>query len=68
MNNTELTTEQQAALWRVWNRSPAWWGGNRPRYCDFMREAVSMIGGNGCVIVKAGAMYLGIEQDGYTHS
>lgn len=56
----QVTTKaQRKALKRVWLRDPA------VPYRSFRR---SVQWGHGYVMVQFAGMWLGIEQDGYTHS
>jgi hypothetical protein len=60
----KLTKAQQSALLSVYNRQ---WGDKPKTYLAFRRTAInnSLIG---CVMVPYAGMWLGIEEDGYTHS
>lgn len=55
-----ITKEQQQALLRVYNRKDLGMS-----FLSFRRTAVQ---GYDCVMVQWCGMWLGIEQDGYTHS
>ncbi len=56
---TKLNKAQQQALLRVWKRNP------NGSFLDLRRRVQP---GWGCVMIQAGSIWLGIEEDGYTHS
>jgi hypothetical protein len=61
-----LTREQVEALKRVYDRRTDFW--EKPKsYLAFRRTAV-VSNLQGCVMVPWCNMWLGIEEDGYTHS
>ena len=61
----KLTKEQQRALLAIYNTPCPWKKPNS--YLAFRRTAInnSLMG---CVMVPYASMWLGIEEDGYTHS
>jgi len=61
MKLTKLTKQQQMAVARLSGRY------DKP-YKELRREVVSTIGFDSCVMINIGHMWLGIEEDGYTHS
>ena len=75
-----LTKPQRKALKRIYDRHiigpPAQWAGQRfvianhirPTYRQFRRTVKPLLCGDGCAMVAAGGMWIGIETDGYTHT
>lgn len=69
-----LTKAQRKALKQIYLRHiiRATRSGDRtgriPAYREFRRTVTPLLCGNGCAMVHAGGMWLGIETDGYTHS
>jgi hypothetical protein len=59
------TDAQITALRRVWLRQAP---DTRGDYADFLKRVHLLAGGDGCILVEAAGMFLGIETDGYTHS
>lgn len=57
---TGLTKDQQKSLLRKWAQS-----NQGMSYIQFRRTVQS---GFDCIMVKWSGMWLGIEEDGYTHS
>ena len=62
---TKITREQRVALKRIYDRGPEWFGPEYPATYREFRKSVVL--GFGCLMVRAGGMWLGIETDGYTH-
>lgn len=61
-----LSKEQQQSLKRKWLQAKQWDNPIPLSYLQF-RRSVQVDAWN-CAMVKWGSMWLGIEQDGYTHS
>ena len=57
----KLTKQQQLAVARLSQRY------DKP-YRELRREVMPTIGSDPCVMINVGHMWLGIEEDGYTHS
>ena len=57
-----LTKQQRASLHRKWQQN-----NQGMTYREF-RKTVQHAPGMDCVLVEWSGMWLGIEQDGYTHS
>ena len=62
----KTTRAQRLALSRIWHRR-IWGKPNHLTYREFRKTVVPYVGG-GCVMVPWAGMWLGIEEDGYTHS
>ncbi len=58
-----MTKEQETALRRVHERHQV-----EADFDTFKASASPLLGGDGCLMVQVGSMWLGIETDGYTHS
>lgn len=76
-DNRNITMAQAVALHRVFMRAPLYWDGAMARNLDNEPSAPEMtfedfVGqcqlSTDCVMVPWCGMWLGIEQDGYTHS
>jgi len=58
-----MTSEQETALRRVYERHQL-----EADFERFKASATPLLGGDGCLMVQVGSMWLGIETDGHTHS
>ena len=60
----KLNKEQQNSLFRKYQQSDSGFSS----YLAFRRTVMPYLGGDKSVIVQWCGMWLGIEEDGYTHS
>jgi hypothetical protein len=58
-----MNKAQQKSLLRVWQRD-----NSRMTFLQFRRSVEPQIGYANCFMVQSRGMWLGIEEDGYTHS
>ena len=59
-----ITRKQVEAIYRKYQQN----NDGATSYLDFRRRVQPLIGDNTCCILQWCGMWLGIEQDGYTHS
>lgn len=61
----KLNKAQQQSLKRKWLQAQQW---DTPLPLSYLQFRRTVAPAYGCVMVKWGSMWLGIEPDGYTHS
>ena len=58
------TTEQIESLHKLWQRHSQGFA----TFYQFLKSTEGLIGGSGCVMVRWCNMWVGVENDGYTHT
>jgi hypothetical protein len=63
-HSKKLTRKQVEAIYSIYHRD--WYNHEKPSYTSFRRTCCRAL--DGCIMVPWLGMWLGVEEDGYTHS